>query len=73
MNRTLENIRLPKYPTTLEELLRINNPNEFCFVQAMTIDAINSETVNIHYTAHQFWEQEGPRSLLLEIVKKTFS
>ena len=59
VNRTLENICLLKYPTTLEELLRINDPNKFCFVQAMDIEAVNSETVNIHYTAHQSWEQEG--------------
>ena len=31
--------------------------------------AINVETVNIHYTAYQFWEQHGPRQLLLDVVK----
>ena len=67
MNRALENILFTKYPATLEELIRIYDLNEFCCVQAMDIHAINSETVNIHYTAHQFWEQEGPRSLLIDI------
>ena len=26
--------------------------------------------LNIHYTAHQFWEQAGPRKLLLDVVKR---
>ena len=51
MNRTLDNIGLPKYPSSMEELLAIDDPN-------------------IHYTAHQFWEQDGPRNLLLDMVKK---
>ena len=36
----------------------------------MDIDSINSETVNIHYTAHQFWEQKGPRTLLMDVANK---
>ena len=35
----------------------------------MDIVSINAETVNIHYTAHQFWEQAGPGKLLLDVVK----
>ena len=36
----------------------------------MDTEAINTETSNIHYTAHQFWEQEGPKAMLLEVIKK---
>ena len=36
----------------------------------MDIAAINPETVNIHYTAHQFWEQAGPKKLLMDTVKR---
>ena len=55
----------------MEELFAIDDPNKFCFARAaMDIDSINVETVNIHYTAHQFWEQDAPRQLLLETVKR---
>ena len=54
MNRTVENIGLPKYPWSIEELLVFDNPNTFNFVRVMDIDAINSETINIHFTARQF-------------------
>ena len=35
----------------------------------MDIDTINAETSNMYYTVYQFWEQEGPKTLL-DIVKK---
>ena len=53
MNRTGDNIRLPKFP---------NQSSNFCKNQARGIDANNSETVNNHYTAHRFWEQDVPRN-----------
>ena len=54
----------------MEELLAIDDPSKFSFARAMDIESINAETVNIHYTAHKFWEQNGPRKLLLDIVKR---
>ena len=36
----------------------------------MDIDAINSETIDIYYIAHQFWEQDGPKKLLMDTVKR---
>ena len=42
----------------------------FHFIQAMGIEAIKAETSNIHYTAYQFWKQVGPKTLLLDIVKR---
>ena len=36
----------------------------------MDMDSINTETLNIHYTAHQFWEQEGPLKMLMRVVEK---
>ena len=56
MNRTYDNIGLSKYPSTKEELLNISDASNFCFIQAMDIDANNAETSNIHYTKHQFWD-----------------
>ena len=56
MSRNCDKTGLPKYPSTMEELLNITN---FCFIQAMDIESINSETVNTYYTAHQFWECSG--------------
>ena len=47
-------IGLPKYPSSMEELLAIDDPNQFCFARAMGVESTNGETVNIHYTAHQF-------------------
>ena len=41
-----------------------------CFARAMDIESINAETVNINYTAHQFWERNGSRKMLLDMVKK---
>ena len=70
MNRTVDNIYLPKYPSLMEELLAIDDPNKFCFARAMNIDSINADTVNIHYTAHQFWEQDGSRQQLFETVTR---
>ena len=69
MNRKVDNIHLPKYPSSMEELLANDDPNKFCFARAMDIDSINAETVNIHYAANQFWEQDGPGQLILETVK----
>ena len=69
MKRTVDNITLPVFLSTVEGLLCNNNSSNFCFMQALEIDSINSETNNIHYTAHQFWEQDGPRGVLMEIVK----
>ena len=46
MNRTLDNIGLPKYPSSMEELFAINYPNKFCFARAMDIESINAETVS---------------------------
>ena len=34
----------------------------------MNIEAIHSKPNSIHYKAHQLWEQEGPKALLMEIV-----
>ena len=34
----------------------------------MDMESINSETLNIHYTAHQVWEQEGPLKMLMKVV-----
>ena len=68
MNCTVDNIQLPKYPSTLDKLLAIDDPTNFCFTRGMDIDSIYAETANIHYTAHQFWEQDAPRQLLLETV-----
>ena len=31
INRTVDNIRLPKYPSSMEELLAIDDPNKFSF------------------------------------------
>ena len=70
MNRTVENIGLRKYPSSIKELLAFDDPNTFNFVRAMDIAAINSETINIHYTAHQFWEKDGPKKLLMDTVKR---
>ena len=70
MKRTVDRIGLPKYSSSMEELLAIDDPNIFCFTQAMDIDSINAETRNVHYTAHQFWEQESPRKLLMDTVKR---
>ena len=36
----------------------------------MDIDSINAETGSIRFTAHQFWEQEGPRKLLMDTHKR---
>ena len=56
---------------TKEDLLNMSDPSKNkCFIQAMDIDTINAETSNMHYTAYQFLEQEGPKTLLLDIVKK---
>ena len=44
MNRTYNNTGLPKYPSTKEDLLNIRDPSNFCFSEAMDIDAINAET-----------------------------
>ena len=41
MNRTIDNIGLPKYPSTIEELLKFDGPNIFNFVQAIDIAARN--------------------------------
>ena len=70
MNRTLDNIGVPKYPSSMEELPAIDDLNKFCFARSMDIESINDETFNIHYTAHQFWEQAGPRKLLLDVIKR---
>ena len=70
MNRIYEKIGLSTYPSTKEYLLAISDATVLCFIQAMDIHAINSETANIHYIAHQFWEQEGPRTLLMNIIEK---
>ena len=53
MKRAVDDIGLPKYPRSMEELLAIDDSNKFCFARAMDIDSINVETVTIHYTAHQ--------------------
>ena len=37
MNRNYDNICLPKFPSSMEVLLDITDPNDFCFVQAMDI------------------------------------
>ena len=70
MNRTEDSIGLPNYPSSMEEFLAIDNPNIFRYIRAMDIDSINAETGSIHYKAHQFWEQEGPRKLLMGTVKR---
>ena len=59
MNRTADTINLPTYHSSVEDLLKYSESSNLCFYtgMAMDIDAINSETTNIHYTAHQFWEQ----------------
>ena len=48
MNHTIETIGLPKYPSWMEELLVVDDPNYFQFVRAMDIAPIHAETVNIH-------------------------
>ena len=45
MNRSLENIGLPKYASSMEELLASDGTNIFCFIRAMNIDSINVEIV----------------------------
>ena len=35
MNRTLDIIGVPKYPSSMEELFAIGDPNQFCFARAM--------------------------------------
>ena len=32
------------------------------------MNSMNSEITNIRYTAHQFWEQEGPNNIVLGIL-----
>ena len=64
MKRTVDNIQLPMFPTSVTELLDIKKPPNSCFIRAMDIDSINVETMNFHYTVHQFWEQEGPLQML---------
>ena len=54
----------------MEKLLAIDDPNIFCYIRVMDTDAINAETLSIHYTAHQFWEQECPRKMLMDTVKR---
>ena len=70
INRSLDNIGLPRYPSLMEELLENDDSSKFCFIRAMDIESINAETADIHSTAHQLWEQDGPRKLLLDIVKR---
>ena len=54
INRTADTINLPIYPSSVEDLLKYSDSSNFCFIQAMDIDTINSKMENIHCTAHQF-------------------
>ena len=36
----------------------------------MDLDSINKKTVNIHFTAHQFWDEEGTTTLLMSVIEK---
>ena len=47
MNRTVDNIGLPKYPRSIGELLAVDDPNTFTFVWAMDIEANKAETIHI--------------------------
>ena len=62
MNRTVDNIHLPVFPKSVAQLLEIKEASNFCFVRFMDIHYINAETVNIHYTAHQFWSKNALKS-----------
>ena len=47
-----------------------NDASNVCFIRSRDTDSINSETFSIHYTAHQFWEQDGPKKALMKAVEK---
>ena len=67
--RNVEKIQLPVFPKSMEELLDIKDASNFCFIQSID-RLINAETLNIHFTAHQFWEQDGPKKMLMKTVEK---
>ena len=70
VNRTVDNIGAPKSPSSIGELLAVHDPITFHYVQAMDIESINAETVDIHYTAYQFGNKRGPKKLLMDTVKR---
>ena len=43
MNRTADTINLPIYLSSMEDLLNYSELSNLCFIQAVDIDAINSE------------------------------
>ena len=54
VHSTVITINLPMFPGCVEDLLKCSKSSNFCFNQAIDLESINSETVNIHYSAHQF-------------------
>ena len=70
MTRNINNIQFPVFPKSVAELLEINDSSNFCFIRSMGTDSIDSETRSIHYTAHQFWEQDEPKKALMKAVEK---
>ena len=59
MIRTAENIGLPTYSASTDELLKILDSSNFNVIQAMYRAFIDAETINMHYSAHQSWSKKG--------------
>ena len=57
------------FPRSVTELLDIKESCNFCFIHRMDTHFINEETLNIHYTKHHFWEQEG----ILQMLNRTIN
>ena len=66
ISQTTDNIDLAVSLSSVEGLLELGKPSNFSFIQALNITLINAETANIHDTAHQFWEQKGPRAMIMK-------
>ena len=58
------------FPKPAEELLDFIEASNFCFIQSMGIDSINAEALNIHFTTHQFLEEESSLKMLMKAVEK---
>ena len=60
----LDNIGLPKYPSLMEKLLALDDPNISCYTWGMV------SMLKLGISKLKFWEQEGPRKLLTDTVKR---
>ena len=69
ISRTNGRYKTKQIPTTLDGMMDVNkNKVTFNFLKSMEIQHINNETMLVHPSTHEFWEEEEIRMNLLTFL-----